>query len=138
MPAYLELLLQWGICLSLPLVQMQKQAGCQSPDQDTWKKLPCVLVSFISPMLPGQGALAHYSRSFLISSGAGSLHMVTPFHLRLNALWLWSSTWASQCRCLGADPALGRASPHVFQEPTAFLGSGFLLPPVAFDSSGPE
>lgn len=58
-------------------------------------------------------------------------HMVTPFHLRLIALWLWSSTWASQCWCPGADPALGRASPHVFQEPTAFLGSGCLLPPVA-------
>lgn len=84
-----------------------------------------------APWSPGQGARAHYSGSFLISSGAGSLHMVTPFHLRLAALWLWSSTWASQCRSPGADPALGRASPHVFQEPTAFLGSDCLLPPVA-------
>lgn len=83
-----------------------KQAACQSPDQDTWMEPPCVLPLVSRP----RSTRAHYSGSFLISSGAGSLHMVTPFHLRLAALWLWSSTWASQCRSPGADPALGRAS----------------------------
>lgn len=49
LPALWEFLRWWGIHLSPPGLTVQKQTGCQSLNQDTWRKPPCFLVSFFPP-----------------------------------------------------------------------------------------
>lgn len=46
-------ILPGGGCASVstPGATVQKQAGRQSPNQDTWRKPPCFLVSLFSPSL---------------------------------------------------------------------------------------